>query len=639
MSRIEGAKFFRAAALVLACAALAAGCGDRGDGKAGGAKGALYHYRLAAEKYREGDFDAAIGSYEKTLQMNPKLAEAHLDLGIIYDDYKGSKDKAVEQYRAFLSLEPRSAKAEMVRRWILKAEEEKGAAAPPGASAEPTPSSRTEGDRAREDLAILRAENEAYLKTVEALRNELTQAKGEIVVLRASGPRGAGSGTAAAGAPAVEGKSPVALSASGWDAEKAQLWERYRGEKGRFDRALETLKEEIAHLQAQKAASDDALKKTHARLEDAGKAAEGRAQAPAEVPSARELEAAQERIREIEKKSSASLRDRDALAAKLKDAERRLQGYRMQASSDSPLLLSKVKADAEREREDLRKAYEKKYSDSAASFARERGELQRELSEARRAAGRGPSAPASTPEPSQSAARIKADAERDRAELKQYYERKLAEAAGTAGREKTAMQTEISEARREAAYLKAQTEKARATAGKSEQYTAGAMERLREQFRREKAEMEGQFKRDREQLLARVNAQRAKAPAAVPVPAPTPVAARLSPPASSGQGAPERRDRRAGPPESLRTGEATLANRRAGQSPASRWVEPGARKPAAPAAPRRYRTAKGDTLRSLAQRFYGSPGRWKSIYDANRDTLRGQNASAGLRSGWILVIP
>ncbi|MEI6632450.1 MAG: hypothetical protein WCP22_01390 [Chlamydiota bacterium] len=621
MSRIERAKFFRAAALAFACAALAAGCGDRGDGKAGGAKGALYHYRLAAEKYREGDFDAAIGIYEKTLQMNPKLAEAHLDLGIIYDDYKASKDKAVEHYRAFLALEPRSAKAEMVRRWIIKAGDEKGAAAPPGVSAEPPPFPRAEGDRAREDLAILRAENEAYLKTVEALRNELTQARQEIAALQASGPRGAGSGPAAAGPPDVEGKGPAALSASGWEAEKAQLWERYRGEKGRFDRALETLKEEVAHLQAQKAASDDALKKAHVRLAGAGKAAEGRAPASAEGLSAREIESAQERIREIEKKSSASLRDRDALAAKLKDAERRLNGYRMQASSDSPLLLSKVKADAEREREDLRKFYEKKFSDSVAGFARERGELQRELSEARRAAGRGPSVPASTPEPSQAAARMKADAERERAELRQYYERKLAEAAGTAGREKTEMQKELSESQREAAYLKAQTEKARAIAGKSEQYTAGAMERLREQFRREKTEMEGQFRRDREQLLARVNAQRAKAPAAVPVPAPTPVAARSSPSVSSGQGA-------------------TLANRRAGQPAASRWVEPGARKPAAPpAATRRHRTAKGDTLRSLAQRFYGSPGRWKSIYDANRDTLQGQSASSALRPGWILVIP
>ena len=86
VSRRGGAGALRAAALAAAFAALASGCGERGDERAKGGTGALYHYRLAAEKYREGDFDAAIDIYERSLQMNPKLAEAHLDLGIINDE-------------------------------------------------------------------------------------------------------------------------------------------------------------------------------------------------------------------------------------------------------------------------------------------------------------------------------------------------------------------------------------------------------------------------------------------------------------------------------------------------------------------------------------------------------------------------
>lgn len=613
----------RAAALALACAALAAGCGERGDGKPAGAQGALYHYRLAAERYREGDFDAAIGIYEKSLQMNPKLAEAHLDLGIIYDDYKGAKDKAIEQYREFLSLEPRSAKAEMVRRWILRAGEEKSASPPPGGAEEQTSSapggesapSRAEADRVREDLAILRAENEAYLKTVEALRNELTQARQEIAVAQPSAP-GAAATPAAAGAAVVSGAGPFGASVSGWEAEKARLWERYRSEKGMFEKTLATLGEEIAHLQAQKAASDDALKKTHARLEGAGTAATG------DAAAARELEDAREKLRDVEKKSSASLKERDSMLSKLKNAERKLQAYRMQqASSDSPLLLAKVKADAERDREELKKSYEKKVSEAVAGAARVRAELQRELAEARRVAGKAPSG-APSPEPPQGAAKAKADAEREKAEMKQFYERKLAEAVGASGREKADMQKELAEARREAAYLKEQAEKARATAGKSEQYTAGAIERLREQFRREKNEMEQQYRKDREQLLARIHAQRATAPAPAPPPA-----VRPAPPTSAGQGASERVDRRAGQPA------------RPVQPSASQWVEPGARKAAPRPASRRYRTVKGDTLRALAQRFYGSPGRWKSIYDANRGTLQDRGASSTLRPGWVLIIP
>lgn len=622
MRRTGRTELSRAAALALACAALAAGCGERGDVKPSGAKGALYHYRLAAEKYREGDFDVAIGIYEKSLQMNPRLAEAHLDLGIIYDDYKGAKDKAIEQYREFLSLEPRSPKAEMVRRWILRAGEEKGAPAAPGAIEEPSTAggepapSRAEADRAREDLAILRAENEAYLKTVEALRNELTQAKQEIAAAQPGAPRAVET-PAAPGAAAVPEAGPFGASVSGWEAEKAHLWDRYRSEKGQFEKTVAMLREEIAHLQAQKAASDDALKKTHAGSEGVAPAAAG------DAAAARELEAARERLRNVEKRSSAAGKDRDSLLLKLKDAERRLQAYRMQqASSDSPLLLAKVKADAERDRAELRKTYEKRISETVAGAARERVELQRELAEAQRAGGRASSA-VPTPEPILGSARTRADAEREKAEMKQFYERRLAEASGAAVREKADMQRELSETRREAAYLKGQIEKARATAGQSEQYSAGAIERLREQFRREKSELEQQYRKDREQLLAKVRAQRATAPVSAPPPS-----VRPAPPVSAGQGASERIDRR--------TGQSAA---RQARPAATQWVEPGARNAAPAKASRRYRTVKGDSLRSLAQRFYGSPGRWKSIYDANLATLQGQGASTALRPGWILVIP
>lgn len=61
--------------------------------------------------------------------------------------------------------------------------------------------------------------------------------------------------------------------------------------------------------------------------------------------------------------------------------------------------------------------------------------------------------------------------------------------------------------------------------------------------------------------------------------------------------------------------------------------------PAAPAAAknaRRHTVVKGDTLFSLAQRYYSNRSKWRDIYEANRDQLPSENA---LRLGMELKIP
>ena len=46
--------------------------------------------------------------------------------------------------------------------------------------------------------------------------------------------------------------------------------------------------------------------------------------------------------------------------------------------------------------------------------------------------------------------------------------------------------------------------------------------------------------------------------------------------------------------------------------------------------------ADGGTLSGIARLFYGKPGKWKDIYEANRDTIKDPNS---IRSGQVLVIP
>jgi nucleoid-associated protein YgaU len=51
---------------------------------------------------------------------------------------------------------------------------------------------------------------------------------------------------------------------------------------------------------------------------------------------------------------------------------------------------------------------------------------------------------------------------------------------------------------------------------------------------------------------------------------------------------------------------------------------------------RHHTVAKGDTLFSLAQKYYGNRSRWRDIYEANRSLLPSQDS---LRVGMELRIP
>ncbi|OGR93268.1 MAG: hypothetical protein A2V88_16345 [Elusimicrobia bacterium RBG_16_66_12] len=58
-------------------------------------------------------------------------------------------------------------------------------------------------------------------------------------------------------------------------------------------------------------------------------------------------------------------------------------------------------------------------------------------------------------------------------------------------------------------------------------------------------------------------------------------------------------------------------------------------RPAPPAWPKNHRVAAGDTLRSVAGRYYGDPNLWEKIYEANRDKVQ-----RGLPDeGAVLLIP
>lgn len=76
------------------------------------------HFQKAKEKYGMMDYQGAIEAYEKGLRQNPRLAKAHLELALIYDDKFKDHISAIYHFRKYVEMRPDSGKKEMVQEFI-----------------------------------------------------------------------------------------------------------------------------------------------------------------------------------------------------------------------------------------------------------------------------------------------------------------------------------------------------------------------------------------------------------------------------------------------------------------------------------------------------------------------------------------
>jgi len=77
--------------------------------------------RKAQARIREGDKDGAIVSLQKSLERKPGLAQADLELALLYDDYKKDYVKAIYHYERYLALRPKTQKRGLIEDLIRKA--------------------------------------------------------------------------------------------------------------------------------------------------------------------------------------------------------------------------------------------------------------------------------------------------------------------------------------------------------------------------------------------------------------------------------------------------------------------------------------------------------------------------------------
>jgi len=68
------------------------------------------HFQLAFAAAQRGNLDEAVSEYQQVLQLDPKNAVAHLNLGMVYGRQGKPKDE-ISEYRKALSVDPDFAQA------------------------------------------------------------------------------------------------------------------------------------------------------------------------------------------------------------------------------------------------------------------------------------------------------------------------------------------------------------------------------------------------------------------------------------------------------------------------------------------------------------------------------------------------
>lgn len=69
---------------------------------------ALYRYNLGIVYAQAQRYDEAIEAYQQSLELDPKNADAHYNLGLLYERVKSQSERAAWHYRRYLELKPQA---------------------------------------------------------------------------------------------------------------------------------------------------------------------------------------------------------------------------------------------------------------------------------------------------------------------------------------------------------------------------------------------------------------------------------------------------------------------------------------------------------------------------------------------------
>jgi LysM repeat protein len=114
-----GAKWMLAGVLA---AFLAGGCGPRGGLGRDDGEETDPVARRAMDRQKEGDQEGTIREWERVLERKPRFARAHLELGLLYDDFRRDYVRAIYHYQRYLELAPDEPAKERIQDLVRRAE-------------------------------------------------------------------------------------------------------------------------------------------------------------------------------------------------------------------------------------------------------------------------------------------------------------------------------------------------------------------------------------------------------------------------------------------------------------------------------------------------------------------------------------
>ena len=82
------------------------------------------HFQAGKSRVNAMDYQGAIQSFEKALEVNPRSASAHFELGWLFDQKEPDPNAAIYHYQKYLTLRPKADNAEIVRQHILACKQE-----------------------------------------------------------------------------------------------------------------------------------------------------------------------------------------------------------------------------------------------------------------------------------------------------------------------------------------------------------------------------------------------------------------------------------------------------------------------------------------------------------------------------------
>ena len=150
------------------------------------------------------DYQGAVESFEKALEVNPKSAAAHFELGCLYYQRESDPAAAIYHFERYLKLSPNSGREEIVKGYILACKQQLAQAVSlaPGM------------EKQQRELEQLAEENRRLHDDVEKWRSYSLRLQG------LTNQAGAGAAATRAAQPSVSGQttpagaSPVSLTSS-----------------------------------------------------------------------------------------------------------------------------------------------------------------------------------------------------------------------------------------------------------------------------------------------------------------------------------------------------------------------------------------------------------------------------------------